>query len=132
MLIDVLNYTRPHLPSNRPCHLLGIGDIPAIDAAIPLGIDTFDSSYPTKAARHGTLLTAQGPLKISSKKHQTTFQPIEITCACYCCANYSLSYIHHLFKAKELTYLTLATIHNVHFMCRFMQNYQQLIFHDLI
>lgn len=132
MLKDVLEFTRPHLPNDRPCHLLGIGDIPAIDLSIPLGIDTFDSSYPTKAARHGTLLTARGPLKIATKKNAIIFSPIEDSCNCYSCQNYSLSYLHHLFKANELIYFTLATIHNIHFMCRLMQNYQELILHDHI
>lgn len=132
MLKDVLENTLPHLPRDKPCHLLGIGDLPAIDLAVPLGIDTFDSSYPTKAARHGALLTTKGPLKISSKKHELTFGSIEASCECYCCKNYSLSYLHHLFKAKELTYLTLATIHNLYFMNKFMENTQQLILNDLI
>jgi len=124
-MIDMLTYTIPQLPEDKPNHLLGIGDLPAIEQIIPLGIDTFDSSHPTKCARHGHLFSSQGTVKITQGKHKFTMTPIDPLCLCYTCKHYSTSYIHHLFKANEPTAHTLATIHNIAFMVRLMKQYRQ-------
>lgn len=131
-LKEVIAHTRPLLPDDKPNHLLGIGDLASLSELVPLGIDTFDSSYPTKAARHGLLLTRQGGLKIEQKKHALQFEPIQQECLCPTCRNYTVAYLHHLFKAKELTALTLATIHNLHFMVETMEEYRTNILKDLI
>ncbi|MDN3504845.1 MAG: tRNA guanosine(34) transglycosylase Tgt [Rhabdochlamydiaceae bacterium] len=126
----MLNGLMPHLPDDKPNHLLGIGDLESIEACIPLGIDTFDSAYPTKAARHGTLLTSQGKKKLSSGTNALQFGPIEKGCECPTCKNYSLAYIHHLFKAKELTAMSLASIHNLYYMVEWMRKRRQMILDD--
>ncbi|MBS0606250.1 MAG: tRNA-guanosine(34) transglycosylase [Parachlamydiales bacterium] len=126
----MLSQTMPHLPTDKPNHLLGIGDLESIDLCVPLGIDTFDSSYPTRAARHGVLLTNQGPLKITRSDNAYDFGPPEKGCACPTCQQFSLAYIHHLFKAKEMTCMTLATIHNLHFMVQLMQSYREKILNN--
>lgn len=131
-LIDLIKFTRPLLPDEKPNHLLGIGDLPSLEALVPLGIDTFDSSYPTRAARHGWLLTKTGGVKLSQTRHKQTFEPIEPGCTCPTCQNYSLAYIHHLYKAGELTAMTLASVHNLHFMVRLMEEYREKIFRDEI
>ena len=107
--------------------MLGIGDLPAIDEIIRLGVDTFDSSHPTKCARHGHLFSSQGTVKILQGKHKMNMQPIDPLCSCYTCKNYKACYIHHLFKTYEPIALTLATIHNVHFMVQLMKQYRQAI-----
>ncbi len=127
---EMIAHTVPQLPEDKPIHLLGIGDIPSIELAVPLGIDTFDSSHPTKCARHGLLFTAQGSVRISQLKYATLQGPIEHGCRCYTCSHYSISYIHHLFKAHELTYYTLASIHNISCMMRLMERYRAAILHD--
>jgi queuine tRNA-ribosyltransferase len=124
-MVDMLRHTLPQLPDDKPNHLLGIGDLPAISEIIPLGIDTFDSSHPTKCARHGHLFSSQGTIKIAQGKYKFLMQPIDPACSCYTCTNYHASYIHHLFKANEPTAHTLATIHNVAFMVQRMQQYRQ-------
>lgn len=129
---QLLAHTLPLLPLDKPNHLLGIGDLESIDIGIPLGIDTFDSSYPTRAARHGLLLTKEGPLKLEHASNSRHFGPIEPDCPCPTCLHYSLGYLHHLFKAKELTALTLATIHNLHFMVAHMAKIREQIAQDLI
>lgn len=129
---EMLSQTLPCLPEDRPNHLLGIGDLESIDQCIPLGIDTFDSSYPTRAARHGVLLTAQGPLKITRGEFSKHFRPPEEGCSCGTCTRFSLAYLHHLFKAKEVVGLTLATLHNLHFMVQYMQHYRERILNDEI
>ena len=131
-MVTMLTSLRPHLPKNKPTHLLGIGDLTSLDACIPLGLDTFDASYPTKAARHGTLLTKNGPIKITKGIYSNRYEPIEPDCTCPTCQNHTLAYINHLFKAKELTGLTLASIHNLHFMVQLMKSYRLNILEDRI
>lgn len=120
-LITTVAGTTPHLPHEKPIHLLGIGDLPSINQSIPYGIDTFDSSYPTKIARHGMLLTANGPLKIIRQEHATEFFPLEEDCPCFTCQHYTRAYLHHLFKAKEPSSASLATFHNLNYMIRWME-----------
>jgi queuine tRNA-ribosyltransferase len=126
-MVEMLIHTVPQLPTSKPNHLLGIGDIPSIERIVPLGIDTFDSSHPTKCARHGQLFTSLGTRKITQAMFKEQFSPIDPQCECYTCKNYSASYLHHLFKAKEPTAHTLATIHNVTFMAHLMKQYRQRI-----
>jgi len=123
-MVSMLTSLLPKLPDHAPNHLLGVADLESLKSCVPLGIDTFDSSYPTKAARHGTLLTREGGMKIVRGRHSGEFQPIEAGCSCYTCQNYTRAYIHHLFKAKELISMTLASIHNLHFMVDLMKRYR--------
>lgn len=126
-MVEMLSFMMPLLPEDKPNHLLGIGDLESIDRCVLLGIDTFDSSYPTRAARHGMLLTKKGPLKILKSEHAKVFSPPVEGCPCPTCREYSLAYLHHLFKAKEMTCMTLASIHNLHFMVDLMARYRQRI-----
>ena len=131
-MVNMLAFTLDHLPKDFPNHLLGIGDIASLNQAIPLGIDTFDSSYPTKAARHGLALTKSGSIKIMRKENQLNFSPIETECQCFTCRNYTVAYLQHLFKAKEIAALTLSSIHNLHFMVEYMKDYRSKILQDKI
>ena len=131
-MIDMLTYTVPLLPSPAPNHLLGIGDLESIEACVQLGIDTFDSSHPTRCARHGLLFTTAGNVKILQTRYRTHFEPIDPACSCYVCTHYTAAYIHHLFKAKEMTGLMLATLHNLSFMVRLMRGYQLAIKEEMI
>lgn len=131
-MIEMLTHLMPRLPAEKPNHLLGIGDLESLAMSVPLGIDTFDSSYPTRAARHGLLLTQEGGIKAERGENINHFGPIEADCACWTCKHFSLAYIHHLFKAKEMTAYTLATIHNLHFMVELMKQYRQSILEDII
>ena len=131
-MLEMLKVTMPLLPIEKPNHLLGIGDLESIKHCVPLGIDTFDSSYPTRAARHGILLTRKGPLKITKSNHAKAFYPPEENCHCSTCRQFSLAYLHHLFKAREVTSMTLATLHNLHFMVNLMKDYRQKILKDEI
>jgi len=95
-----------------------------------LGIDTFDSSHPTRCARHGLLFTKDGCRKILQAANKENFSPIEQGCSCFTCKNYTAAYLHHLFKASELTGYALATIHNLHFMVNLMAEYREKILAD--
>lgn len=129
---ELLSYTLPLLPEDKPNHLLGIGDLPSIERSVPLGIDTFDSSYPTRAARHGILFTRKGGLTITKAENAENFGPIEEGCGCPTCARFSRAFLHHLFKAHELTSMTLASAHNMYFMVQLMERYRKYILEDLI
>ena len=129
-MVEMLAYTMPYLPEDKPNHLLGIGDLESLDASIPLGIDTFDSSHPTKAARHGLLFTKNGNVRVVKSGNAHIYRPIEDGCTCFTCKHYTLAYLCHLFKANELTALTLATIHNIHFMVQLMADYRTRILND--
>lgn len=128
----LLSFTLPLLPEENPNHLLGIGDLPSIERSIPLGIDTFDSSYPTRAARHGVLLTSKGNLTITKLENATKFAPIEEGCGCPACREFTIAYLHHLFKARELTSMSLASIHNLYYMGQLMKRYREDILEDRI
>lgn len=131
-LIELIDFTTPLLPPEKPNHLLGIGDTDSLHQLIPFGIDTFDSSYPTKAARHGLLLNAEENVKIFKSSHALSFEPIDKNCSCLCCQTTTRAYLHHLFKAREITALTLATIHNLHYMVRLMEKIRSSILQDHI
>ncbi len=119
-MLDVLNWTIPLLPENKPRHLLGIGLVEDIFDAVARGIDTFDCVEPTRLGRHGTLLTASGRMRISAAKFRADKKPAENGCPCELCAKYSRAYLHHLFRADEMLGPRLATIHNLTFMHRLM------------
>lgn len=129
---EMLSYTTPLIAKDKPIHLLGIGDLGSIEACMPLGIDTFDSSYPTRAARHGLAFTAEGNLNLTKGSCAQDFQPICKACSCYTCQRFTRGYLHHLFKAREATVLTLTTIHNLTFMVELMRSYRNKIEHDQI
>lgn len=131
-MIELLGNTVPHLPDHAPRHLLGIGDLGSLEEAIPFGLDTFDSSYPTRLARHGVALSAEGPVNLTKGENKTRFEPICKACHCPTCRRFSRAYMHHLFKAKEITALQLATIHNLHFMVQKMAQIREDIVNNKI
>lgn len=131
-MLELVKDVAPWLPEDRPNHLLGIGDLCSVEGIVPLGVDTFDSSHPTKCARHGLLFTKQGAMRIIRGDNAQIFAPIEEDCSCYTCKNYTVAYLHHLYKAHETTWGTLATIHNISFMISLMKNYREKILRDEI
>jgi len=131
-MLEMLEFLMPHVPQDKPNHLLGIGDLESIKGILPLGVDTFDSSHPTRCARHGLLFTKNGLLRIAKSGNGQVHDSIEKGCQCPTCQYYSLSYVYHLYKAKELSGFTLATIHNVYFMIELMKEYRRKILDDEI
>ncbi len=127
----ILDWTIPLLPDNKPRHLLGIGELEDIVACVERGIDIFDCAAPTRWARNGALLVSrevaeaeelkQQRLTISNARLALDTASVDATCTCPTCQHYSRAYLHHLHRAKELSYYRLATIHNLHFMMEFMR-----------
>ncbi len=124
---QILDWTIPLLPENRPRHLLGIGGIEDIKEGVKRGVDTFDCAAPTRMARNGTLLTKEGQINIMNARFRTDKNPIEKECQCYACQNYSRAYLRHLFWAKEMLAGRLATIHNLYFMMELMKEIRENI-----
>jgi queuine tRNA-ribosyltransferase len=131
-MFGILKHTMPCIPEDKPRHLLGIGDLISLEPCIKLGMDTFDSSHPTRCARHGQLFTRHGIIKILNSKNRSNFGPADPECPCITCRHYTLAYMHHLFKAHEITGLMLATIHNLTFMVNLMSHYRTMICNDII
>lgn len=129
-MFELLDFLVPILPEGKPNHLLGIGDLKSIEKIITQGIDTFDSSHPTRCARHGLLFTKKGNLRIFKSGMDQVYRPIEDDCQCYTCQNYTIAYLQHLFKSHEITALVLASIHNIYFMVQLMKEYRKKIMND--
>ncbi|MEW9667240.1 tRNA guanosine(34) transglycosylase Tgt [Ammoniphilus sp. 3BR4] len=127
---EVLEYTVPLLPENKPRYLMGVGSPDAlIDGAIR-GIDMFDCVLPTRIARNGTCMTSQGRLVIRNAKFKEDFTPLDPECDCYTCRNYTRAYIRHLFNADEIFGLRLTSYHNLHFLLHLMEKVREAIMED--
>jgi queuine tRNA-ribosyltransferase len=127
-MAKVLGWVLPALPKDRPNHVLGIGDESSVRLAVPLGADAFDSTFPTRAARHGTLLTrTRGRVNVRRREFATTHQPPCAECECRLCREHTLAYLHHLDRAKEPMAWTLATEHNLRYMGALMRDQREAI-----
>ena len=118
------------LPENKPRHLLGIGEPEDLFGGVENGIDTFDCVTPTRIARNGSLYTSRGKINIFNAKHVHDLQPIEAGCGCYTCKHYTVAYLSHLFRAKEMLAATLASIHNLYFIVNLVKKIRQSILDD--
>lgn len=129
-LLKLLRFLMPLLPKDRPNHLLGIADVDSIVGAVPLGVDTFDSCFPTRLGRHGTLLTKRfGRLQIRQGKWKNCFEPPDWEGGLQ---GHTLAYLHHLYKSHEPMAATLLTLHNLLFMAEYMANLRRKILGDEI
>jgi len=123
----ILKHTAPQLPEDRPRYLMGVGTPEDIVFSVAQGIDMFDCVMPTRNARHGVLFTRQGDLRIKNARHRTDPGPIDETCDCYTCRNFSRAYLHHLFRSGETLSGRLNTIHNLHYYQTLMGELRQAI-----
>jgi queuine tRNA-ribosyltransferase len=126
---DIIKWMNEELPEDKPRHLLGISEPNDIFIAIENGVDTFDCVSPARVGRNGALYTPTGRINITNKKYNNDFTPVDETCDCYTCQNYSRAYLNHLFRAKELLAFTLATIHNERFIVRLVDTIRHSITH---
>jgi queuine tRNA-ribosyltransferase len=126
-LCDVLDATDAQLPRCRPRYLMGVGEPRDIIAAVIRGIDMFDCVLPTRNARNAQAFTWRGRVRLRNARHAEDPDPLDLTCHCYTCRNYSRGTIRHLFMAKEMLGPTLVTIHNLHFFSTFMAAIRQAI-----
>ncbi len=111
----ILAHTTPCLPPTRPRYLMGVGTPEDLVGAVAAGIDMFDCVLPTRNARNGHLFTRHGDLRIRNARHQKDTRPLDESCRCYTCRNFSRSYLHHLNRTGEILGAQLATLHNLHY-----------------
>ena len=124
---QVLDFTVPTLPTDKPRYLMGLGKPEDIVEAVRRGIDMFDCVIPTRHARTGFLYTTKGILKIRNSKYQDDIRPIDEKCQCYTCKNYSRSYLRHLDKCGEILGARLNTIHNLYYYQQLMREIRDAI-----
>ena len=111
----VLEATTPHLPTDRPRYLMGVGRPEDLVEGVLRGVDMFDCVMPTRNARNGHLFTSHGVLKIRNARYQRDTRPLDADCDCYSCRHYSRAYLKHLNKCNEILGHRLATVHNLHY-----------------
>lgn len=111
----ILAYTAPQLPTDKPRYLMGVGTPEDLMDSVEQGIDMFDCVMPTRNARNGHLFTRFGDIKIKNARFKTDEAPLDPTCTCYTCQNFSRAYLHHLFRAGEILSSILNTVHNLHY-----------------
>lgn len=124
---DFLAYTAELLPQDKPRYVMGIGTPDYILEAVENGIDMFDCVYPTRVARNGAAMTADGLISLKAERFKEDQSPIEENCPCHACRRYSRAYLRHLVRASEINALTLITEHNLTFMARFMEECRKAI-----
>ncbi|MEB0013366.1 tRNA guanosine(34) transglycosylase Tgt [Glaciimonas sp. Gout2] len=121
-MMRVLEHIGPKLPANKPHYLMGVGTPEDLVAGVQSGIDMFDCVMPTRNARNGWLFTRFGDVKIKNARYKEDIQPLDETCGCYACQNFSRAYLHHLHRTGEILGARLNTIHNLHYYLDLMQN----------
>ena len=126
-MVEVLNELVPHLPSDRPRYLMGVGMPRDILAAVRAGVDMFDCVLPTRNGRNGYAFTPTHPLRLRNEKYKAQDQPLEAGCPCPTCRQFSRAYIRHLFLAGEMMGPILLSVHNLWFFQRFMTRLRDLI-----
>ncbi len=126
-MYDTVEFTTQFMPQEKPRYLMGVGTPQDLIENIYRGVDMFDCVMPTRNARNGTLFTSFGRLNIKGAKHVRSDEPIDSRCDCYTCRNYSRGYLNHLFRAKELSYFRLASLHNLHYYLTLMRGAREAI-----
>ena len=124
---EMIKIHKSIIGKEKICYLMGVGSPIEILEAISLGVDCFDSRFPTKSARHGLILTWKGKLRILKKEYKDDKKPIDKNCKCFACRNYSRAYIRHLLKEDEALGKRLATIHNLFFIKELIEKSKEQI-----
>lgn len=121
LMYEVLDYTVPFLPENKPRYLMGVGTPDYLIEGAIRGVDMFDCVLPTRIARNGTAMTSVGKVVVRNATYQSDFTPLDPECDCYTCKNFTRAYIRHLIKAGEILGIRLITIHNLRFLISLME-----------
>ncbi len=130
LMAEIVKVTAPLLPPEKPRYLMGVGTYREMAIAIASGIDLFDCVIPTRWARHGTAIVQGGRWNLKNAKFREDFTPLDETCTCYTCQNFSRAYISHLVRSQEILAYTLLSIHNITELIRFTQKIREAILSD--
>ncbi|WP_338414637.1 tRNA guanosine(34) transglycosylase Tgt [uncultured Sphaerotilus sp.] len=120
-MLRIMRHTPHLLPSQKPRYLMGVGTPEDLVEGVACGVDMFDCVMPTRNARNGHLFTRFGDLKIRNARHKSDEGPIDMSCACHTCQNFSRAYLHHLDRCGEMLGPMLTSIHNLHYYLNLMQ-----------
>ncbi len=123
----IVKFTQPFIPENKPVYLMGVGSPEEVVEAISLGVDMFDSRFPTQNARHGTLFTSKGKVRIKNSQYKMDKKPIDENCGCFVCKNYSRAYLRYQLRNQESVGLRLATYHNLFYLQNLIRQSKEAI-----
>jgi len=126
-MLRVLNHIGPRLPAAKPHYLMGVGTPEDLVAGVAAGIDMFDCVMPTRNARNGWLFTRYGDIKIKNARYIEDEKPLDESCECYACRNFSRAYLHHLHRTGEILGARLNTIHNLHYYLQLMSDIRRAL-----
>ena len=129
-MLEMAAVTLPLLPEDRPRYIMGVGTPEDLVELVGMGADMFDCVMPTRNARNGQLFTEQGAVNICNARFREDENPVDPSCGCYTCRNYSLAYLRHLYTARELLAYRLNTIHNVHYYVNLAKSMRNAILED--
>lgn len=130
LMYDILSYMQPHMPTDMPRYLMGVGSPDCLIEAIARGVDMMDCVLPTRIARNGTAFCKEGKLVLRNAQYKDDFRPIEQHCQCYTCQNYTRAYIRHLINVDEMLGAELLSIHNIHHLIDLTKQVKQAIWED--
>lgn len=126
-MMRILDVTCHRMPDNKPRYLMGVGTPEDLLDGIARGVDMFDCVMPTRNARNGTFFTSQGKLSIKRAEYKEDESPLDSQCNCYTCRTFSRAYLHHLFKAQEILFHRLGSLHNIHFYLQLVRDARKAI-----
>jgi len=127
VMYDIIETVTPHMPTEKPRYLMGVGTPGNILNAVARGIDMFDCVLPSRNARHGHLFTSEGIINMFNAKYENDDSPVDANCDCHTCKNFSRAYLRHLFKAQEMLAMRLAVIHNLSFYNRLLTDIRRML-----
>ena len=127
LMYDILEETIQWMPKGKARYLMGVGTPDCLVEGVARGVDMFDCVFPTRVARNGMAMIHTGRMNMKNKQYERDFRPIEESCGCYTCRNYTRAYIRLLYKSEELLVFRLVTIHNLYFLLQFMRDMREAI-----
>ena len=130
LIQDIVQFSAPLLPENKPRYLMGVGTYKEIAMAIASGIDLFDCVIPTRFGRHGTALVAGERWNLKNSKFREDFRPLDEKCTCYTCLNFTRAYLNHLVRSQEMLGYILLSLHNITELVKFTQDIRKSILNN--
>ena len=129
-MYDILEDMYPHYPADKARYLMGVGSPDCLLEGVMRGVDMFDCVLATRIARNGTAMTSAGRVVVRNSQYKEDFSPLDPECDCYCCRNFTKSYLRHLVNAGEILGAELLSLHNLRFLIRLMENMREAILED--
>ena len=126
----MIEYTVKYLPKDKPRYLMGVGTPEDLLEGVLRGVDMFDCVLPTRIARHGAVMTSTGKLNMRNKKYEYDLSPLDPSCDCPTCKNYTKSYLRHLLKCEEGLGKRLLSLHNLRFLLKLAEDMRKAIAED--